>query len=60
MLFATERAAEAEVRSRIEAALSRAGFDGPDGTTTRWRFRDARPGLIREDEAGHAERLIQT
>ncbi|TMR03100.1 hypothetical protein ETD83_10945 [Actinomadura soli] len=60
VLFAAEPAAEAEVRGRIEAALSRAGLDGPDGVVTRWRFRGARPGLVRSDEAGHAERLVQT
>ncbi|MGW2706996.1 hypothetical protein [Streptomyces sp. NPDC001340] len=60
VLFATEPAAEAEVRSRIEAALSRASLDGPDGVGTRWQFRSAQPGLVRKDEARHAERLVQT
>lgn len=59
VLFATEPAAEAEVRGRIEAALSRSGFEGPDGVTTRWRLRTAHPGLVREDETGHAQRLVQ-
>jgi hypothetical protein len=60
VLFATEPAAEAEVRSRIEAALSQAGLDGPDGVTTHWQLRSAQPGILRKDEARHAERLTQT
>ncbi|WP_433243048.1 hypothetical protein ACQPYK_39160 [Streptosporangium sp. CA-135522] len=60
VLFAAEPAAEAEVRGRIEAALSRAGLDGPDGVTTRWRFHGARPSPVRKDEAEHADRLVQT
>jgi hypothetical protein len=63
VLFATEAAAEARVRDRIEAALSRAGRDGmegPDGVSNRWRFHSARPGAIRDDEAAHAERLVRT
>jgi hypothetical protein len=57
VLFAAEPAAEAEVRSRIEAALSRSGLTGPDGTTTRWRLHSARPAPVREDEREHADRL---
>jgi hypothetical protein len=59
VLFATEPAAEAEVRSRIEAALSQADLTGPDGVTTRWQLRSAQPGLLRNDETQLAERLIQ-
>jgi hypothetical protein len=59
VLFATEPAAEAEVRSRIEAALSQADLTGPDGVTTRWQLRSAQPGLLRNDEAQLAERFIQ-
>jgi hypothetical protein len=59
VLFAAEPAAEAEVRGRIDAALSRGSLTGPDGVTTRWQLRDAHPGLLRDDEAGHAERLIR-
>ncbi|MFG2130908.1 hypothetical protein ACGFNV_24250 [Streptomyces sp. NPDC048751] len=57
VLFAAEPAAEQEVRGRIEAALSRAAFDGPDGVTTHWRLYSAGPGPVRKDELGHAERL---
>jgi hypothetical protein len=59
VLFAAEADAEADVRSRIEAALSQPGLTGPDGLTTRWRLRSAQPGLLRTGEAQHAERLIQ-
>lgn len=60
VLFAAEPAAETDVRSRIEAALSQAGLTGPDGVTTRWQLCSSRPGLLRTDEAGHAQRLLQT
>jgi hypothetical protein len=60
VLFATEPSAEADVRSRVEAALSRSSLMGPDGVTTRWQVRSAQPGLIRKDETRHAGRLIQT
>jgi hypothetical protein len=59
VLFAAEPTAEAEVRKRIDAALSLGSLVGPDGATTRWQLRDARPGPLRDDEAGHAERLIR-
>ncbi|MET9735752.1 hypothetical protein ABZZ79_35545 [Streptomyces sp. NPDC006458] len=59
ILFAADPAAEAEVRRRIEEALSRARLDGPDGVTTRWEFRGARPGLVRDEEAEHARRLLE-
>ena len=59
VLFATEPAAEADVRSRIEAALSQPGLTGPDGITTRWQVHSAQPGLLRNDEAQQAEQLIQ-
>ncbi|RAY10877.1 hypothetical protein DPM19_33495 [Actinomadura craniellae] len=59
ILFAAEPADETEVRDRIEAALSRGRLDGPDGATTRWRFRGAAPGPVGEDEGRHAERLAQ-
>jgi hypothetical protein len=59
VLFAVEPAAEAEVRRRIEAALSRARLTGPDGVTTRWQLRSEQPGLLRDDEAQHAEGFIR-
>jgi hypothetical protein len=59
VLFAAEPAAEPEVRRRIGAALSGGSLAGPDGVTTRWQLDDAHPGLLRDDEAGHAEQLIR-
>ena len=59
VLFATEPSAEAEVRGRIEAALSQDGLTGPDGITTRWQLHSAQPGLLHTDEARHAEQFIQ-
>src|SRR5579871_3595589 len=60
VLFAAEPADEAEVRRRIEAALSGDSLTGPDGATSRWQLRSARPGLLRDDEAEHAEQLISS
>lgn len=60
VLFAAEPEAEAEVRGRIEAALSQTGLEGPDGVTTRWQFHSAQADLVRDDEAGPAGRLVQT
>ncbi|TYB44167.1 hypothetical protein [Actinomadura chibensis] len=60
VLFAAAPADEAEVRTRIEAGLSRAGLDGPDGVTTHWRLRTAHPGRLRPDEAAHAAQLVQS
>ncbi|MFD7409752.1 hypothetical protein ACFV7R_45835 [Streptomyces sp. NPDC059866] len=59
VLFAAEPQAAADVRNRITAALLGAAFDGPDGVTTRWQFLSVRPGLVREDEAAHAARLVE-
>lgn len=59
VLFAAEPAAASEVRHRIEAALSDGALTGPDGGTTRWQLRSAQPGLLRDDEAENAERLIR-
>ena len=60
VLFATEPATEAEVRRRIEAALSQPSLTGPDGRTTSWQLRSTQSGLLRPDEAQHAEQLIHT
>ncbi|TDB88007.1 hypothetical protein E1264_12840 [Actinomadura sp. KC216] len=59
VLFAADPAAEADVRDRIETALSLTGLDGPDGVTTRWQLRSARADRVRNDEAEHARRLVQ-
>ncbi len=47
------------MRRRIEAALAQGSLPGPDGVTTRWHLDSTQPGLLRDDEAGHAERLIR-
>jgi hypothetical protein len=58
-VFVAEPTAEADVRRRIEAALSQGGLTGPDGVTTRWHLRSAQPGLLRDDEAQHVEQLTR-
>jgi hypothetical protein len=60
VLFASESTAEAEVRGRIEQALSQDCLTGPSGITTRWHLRSAQPGVLREDETEHAQGLIET
>ena len=60
VLFAAEPTAEAEVRHRIEAALSQASLTGPDGVTTRWQLRSGQRGQLRDDEAQHAADLVRT
>ena len=59
VLFAAEPAAETEVRRRIEAALSAGSLTLPDGASTRWQLRGARPGRLRDDESQLAEQLIR-
>jgi hypothetical protein len=59
ILFATEPARAAEVRSGIEDALRAGAFDGPDGGTTTWQLREAAPGTISPAELDHAERLTR-
>lgn len=59
VLFAAEPTAEAEVRRRIEAALSHGSLTGADGVTTGWQLRSTQPGLLRNDEAQHAEQLTR-
>jgi len=56
VLFATEPSAEAEVRGRIEAALSQDGLAGPDGITTPLApaQRTARPAAHRRGPARRA------
>lgn len=58
VLFAAEPDDEAEVRTRIEAALSAGRLAGTGDGTTRWRLRDGGPSPIREDEHEHAARLV--
>ena len=48
VLFAAEPGDEAEVRRRIDTAL------------TEWEVRGSRPGTLRPEEAEHAERLVRS
>ena len=57
ILFATEPENEAEVRRRIDAALSGGELAGPDERTTGWRLRESGPSGVRASEAEHAGRL---
>ena len=60
VLFAVEAPREAEVRARIDEALATGSCDGPDGTHTRWTFRDSAAGAVAEPEGAHAARLVRT
>ncbi|WP_410554259.1 hypothetical protein [Arthrobacter globiformis] len=57
IIFATEPANEALVRSRIDSALRQGSLTGPDGRTSRWAFLGGGPGVLDPSEAEHAERL---
>ncbi|HEY7272137.1 MAG TPA: hypothetical protein VH502_05330 [Actinoplanes sp.] len=57
ILFATEPARVAEVRSGIDSALRAGTYDGPDGVTTTWQLRESAPAPVRTEERDHAERL---
>ncbi|MFI0354296.1 hypothetical protein [Actinomadura sp. 9N407] len=59
VLFASEPASEANIRTRIEQALSASSLTGPDGKTTHWRLLNAQPCTVRTSEAEHAEQLIK-
>ena len=56
ILFASEPADEAEVRARIDAALSEGELSGPEGVT-RWRLVSSGSGPVSDTERDHAERL---
>lgn len=57
ILFAAEPQREAEVRLRIQAALSGGRLAMPDGGTTNWQLRSSQPGDVSADEADHAGQL---
>ena len=57
IIFATEPANEALVRSRIDRALREGNLTGPDGRTSRWAFLGGGPGELDPSEAEHARRL---
>ncbi|MDQ0616334.1 hypothetical protein [Arthrobacter globiformis] len=56
IIFATEPANEALVRSRIDGALRRS-LTGPDGRASYWAFLGGGPGELDPSEAEHARRL---
>ena len=57
VVFATAPDDEAEVRSRIDAALAAGGTTGPDGRTSAWRLVEAGPAELRDDERERAARF---
>lgn len=59
VLFATESSQEGTVRQRIESALSRQHFRGPDGTVTRWQLVWNEHSDVRPEEADHAQHLVR-
>jgi hypothetical protein len=58
ILFAVERAREAEVRGRIGGALALGRLAGSDGKVTRWRLASDGAGSVRPSEVDHAGRLL--
>jgi hypothetical protein len=60
IIFATEPANEALVRSRIDSALRQGSVTGPDGRTSRWEFLGSSPGELAPSEGEHARRLIDS
>ena len=58
ILFAAAPADEAEVRRRIDDALTAGTLDGPDGRTTVWEFRGSAAADVAAGEAAHAARLV--
>jgi hypothetical protein len=58
VLFAAEPDVEAEVRRRIETALTGPAPSAPDGRATRWRLLSSRPGVVRPEETDHARRIL--
>jgi hypothetical protein len=58
IIFATEPANEALVRSRIDGALRQGSLTGPGGRTSRWVYLGAGPGMLDPAVSAHARRLI--
>ena len=57
VLFAAAPGDEAEVRGRIDDALSAGELVTPEGAVARWRLVSSEVGAVRPDEAEHARRL---
>ncbi|UKA54622.1 hypothetical protein LFT45_01250 [Arthrobacter sp. FW305-BF8] len=60
IIFATEPANEALVRSRIDGALRRGSLTGPDGRTSHWALLGGGPGMLDPSETEHARRLTDS
>ena len=56
-LFVAKPHMEAEVRRRIEAALSRGELRETNGVTTRWQLLSSEPSVLSARENAHAQRL---
>ena len=59
VVFVTEPSAEAEVRTRINAALAEGVLDGPDGVRSTWRLDHAHPASLSAEEAELGDRLAE-
>jgi hypothetical protein len=57
-LFAAEPSLEGEVRRRINQALDVGRLRVPEGMTAEWEVVTSQPGVVREDEREHGDRLI--
>jgi hypothetical protein len=58
VLYATAPHRVADVRERIEAALTAGGSTGPDGRISRWRLVRSGCATLEERERPHARRLL--
>ena len=59
-LFATDADLEMEVRRRIDHALTSGTQQAPGGETSSWECLASGPGIVRESERAHGERLISS
>ncbi len=60
IVFAAEPQGEAEVRSRIAAALGVGRVTGPDGRVSRWTMRTCAPDVPTPDEVAHGRKIGKT
>ena len=59
-LFAAEPTLERDVRRRIDQALSVGHVQVPEGGMAEWTLVRSQPGVVREDEREHGDRLMQS
>jgi hypothetical protein len=59
-LFAAEPTLERAVRRRIDEALDVGRVQMPEGQTAEWKVLTSQPGVVREDEREHGDRLIRS